>query len=312
MAKWALTRLGQTLVDLIGDTLAKTYARPLTRAADTPREIIHYPEISAIPPKRTIPMDFLFNSSKAENLVREILQEFEGMFSQKYGKIMCEKLGLSTFEENDFEDLINPLLSIMATSGVDYTCFFRELSFFSCGETEFNKAIEFQPKGAHSVEKLRKSEQKECLGMVLKSLLKLRDEDSAFVQAQVKKLKDQGILPPQKLDTINEDGGEVTDRLRSSGYGYDPNIYPDTIPLSLPTLEEMAAEFKFWAATYRARLLSQNKVKGSTDINNDDQLRKVKLMAKNPKFVPRDYILNEVMKELKADMPFNTDKDISK
>lgn len=104
----------------------------------------------------------------------------------------------------------------------------------------------------------------------------------------------------------------MTDRLRSSGYGYDPNIYPDTIPLSLPTLEEMAAEFKFWAATYRARLLSQNKVKGSTDINNDDQLRKVKLMAKNPKFVPRDYILNEVMKELKADMPLNTEKDMSK
>jgi uncharacterized protein YdiU (UPF0061 family) len=89
MAKWALSRLGQTLAHLIGDTYTTGSARPQTRSSEEPSKTSKKHQ-SAMPPNRTIPMGFLFDSSKAENIVREILNEFEGLFEIKYGEIMCQ------------------------------------------------------------------------------------------------------------------------------------------------------------------------------------------------------------------------------
>lgn len=89
MAEWALSRLGQTLVHLIGDSYTQESSRPPTRMSEERSKTPAKPR-SAVTPNRTIPMGFLFNSSKAENIVRELLNEFVGLFERKYGEIMCQ------------------------------------------------------------------------------------------------------------------------------------------------------------------------------------------------------------------------------
>ena len=91
MTEWALARLGQTLINLIGDSWAVSNSRPKTRASteprlETPAEKIKPP---SIPTTRRMPLGFLFDASKSENVIRELLGEFRPLFNQKFGELMC-------------------------------------------------------------------------------------------------------------------------------------------------------------------------------------------------------------------------------
>ena len=58
------------------------------------------------------------------------LKHYEPTFLQHYRDLMAAKLGLLHYADND-ETLINSLLALMEQNQVDYTLFFRQLSYFS-------------------------------------------------------------------------------------------------------------------------------------------------------------------------------------
>ncbi|KAJ3287060.1 hypothetical protein HK104_008773 [Borealophlyctis nickersoniae] len=74
--------------------------------------------------------DMAERKKRGLQLVKEILKSYDAIFSERYLKLMGKKLGLNTPTRTDSDKLITPLLDILATSGVDYTNFFRGLSHF--------------------------------------------------------------------------------------------------------------------------------------------------------------------------------------
>jgi uncharacterized protein YdiU (UPF0061 family) len=97
-AEWNLSRLGRTLVGLIAEPLLNYSQRRASRAIDPDMlEDFDKVEAEAIEPrsiktpsfagKTTLPLDILFHATKGENIVREIVREYEvyfleGIFNQ--------------------------------------------------------------------------------------------------------------------------------------------------------------------------------------------------------------------------------------
>ena len=70
-----------------------------------------------------------------------ILNEYPQIFTEKFGELMREKLGLNTQKEEDAE-LIDELFGILQENRVDYTLFFRRLADFDSGENEKNDLLQ--------------------------------------------------------------------------------------------------------------------------------------------------------------------------
>ncbi|KAI9138221.1 hypothetical protein BKA69DRAFT_1031634 [Paraphysoderma sedebokerense] len=63
--------------------------------------------------------------------VIEVLKKYENWFMSKYTNEMRKKLGLTSTQPNDFNNLIQPLLRILELAKTDYTIFFRALSSYN-------------------------------------------------------------------------------------------------------------------------------------------------------------------------------------
>ena len=90
---WNLSRLGRTLTELIGESWdpfpKKIGRKPMAnQMSDAKNDSIETKSISAFP-KRKVPLDFIFNAVNGENLVRELLKEFENYFIESFTEIMC-------------------------------------------------------------------------------------------------------------------------------------------------------------------------------------------------------------------------------
>ncbi|KAI9207681.1 uncharacterized protein BJ171DRAFT_420851 [Polychytrium aggregatum] len=73
---------------------------------------------------------------KASGELRPALNQYSSILSDRYGRLMAKKIGLATYKETDLQDVIYPLLTIIAKEAVDYTLFFRSLSQFSIASTD--------------------------------------------------------------------------------------------------------------------------------------------------------------------------------
>ncbi|KAJ3143905.1 hypothetical protein HK101_002957 [Irineochytrium annulatum] len=82
----------------------------------------------------------------AFDLIRQILDEFEPTFVEKYTELMRNKLGLRLVKANDLDNLVTPLLQLMTDACVDYSKFFRALSFFKTSDEEFLIELNGEPK----------------------------------------------------------------------------------------------------------------------------------------------------------------------
>ncbi len=71
----------------------------------------------------------------------KILNEYPQIFTEKFGRLMREKLGLNTQKDEDSE-LIDELLGILQENRIDYTLFFRRLADFNSGENEKNDLLQ--------------------------------------------------------------------------------------------------------------------------------------------------------------------------
>ncbi len=69
-----------------------------------------------------------------------VLNEYPQIFTEEFGGLMREKLGLRTKKED--AELIDELFGILQENRVDYTLFFRRLADFNSGENEKNDLLQ--------------------------------------------------------------------------------------------------------------------------------------------------------------------------
>ncbi|GBC06944.1 hypothetical protein RclHR1_07160002 [Rhizophagus clarus] len=67
---------------------------------------------------------------RGKEVIDLILGEFQEVFLEEYGNIMIKKLGFKTLHSTDLENIITPLLDLLAKHLVDYHHFFRSLCSF--------------------------------------------------------------------------------------------------------------------------------------------------------------------------------------
>jgi uncharacterized protein YdiU (UPF0061 family) len=266
MTQWALARLGESLISLIGESWASN-SRPKT-ADDT---VDLSKNSHSIPHSRRMPLGFLFNSEKSENILREILSEFEIKFNTRYGEIMCQKLGIPNYDPKDYDTLINPLLELLASAAADYTLFFRALCSLSLSEPLYSEASRYDPSGLHRLDILRNSTPKDCLGILLKGLVRQIDSD---------------------LDYVTKEND-----LRSKSHLF--NTHTEKLePLPFPSLEDISNTWKLWLPLYRSRLLAHlppAQRNNAEIVKTEDRKRQEEMKQFNPQYALRGHILEHIM-----------------
>lgn len=80
---------------------------------------------------------------------------------------------------------------MLATSGTDYTDFFRAISSFSIVESKYTLQINYQPNGLHSPGTLRKNSATDVLTLLLKSQLRLCDYQRTVAKANTEEAEKQ-------------------------------------------------------------------------------------------------------------------------
>ena len=71
----------------------------------------------------------------------KVLNEYPQIFTEEFGRLMREKLGLDTEKETDAE-LIDELFGILQENRIDYTLFFRRLGEFNSSENAKNDLLQ--------------------------------------------------------------------------------------------------------------------------------------------------------------------------
>ncbi|KAI8911027.1 hypothetical protein EDD86DRAFT_204234 [Gorgonomyces haynaldii] len=244
--KWNLSRLGRCFLDLVGDSWAPNQ-RPKTREFESVKESAtgEHEKLYSLPPRTHLKHGFLFHAGKSENIIRELLQEFEPVFLQNYHNLMLQKLGLEPTQINEMDLLIQPLIDIFAESGVDYQLFFQLLVKLPWNSDEFANAVAFDENGKHDQDTLIQMTDKpeDIMTLVLHSLAQLIEQDEPFVvkqpvRASLSKRRESKItmIRQQKVD----DPSKILDQQNK-----------------LPSLVEMASRVRYWAMIFQTRLQKQ-------------------------------------------------------
>ncbi|KAJ3036675.1 hypothetical protein HDV00_002499 [Rhizophlyctis rosea] len=260
------------------------------------------------------------------DVVKELLREFEPAFIEKYTELMRKKLGLRTTIETDLQDLILPLLQLMADVGVDYTPFFRSLCHFRCSPTQFASQTTFDPAKYEASKDPSLPAPKP----------RLTDPLSLLICAGLGLIRRAraGIKERAKW----EGGGESN--LESSLAGAYGKVdaaplvsrdmdehRPPSPPLSeadVPTLLEIASAWAEWAEKYRQRILSEISTTSTTNPSSSalaatpskpstspqqaqnldlEDIRRLSAMQKsNPRYTLRPSILSEIIRGVEAEM----------
>ncbi|KAJ6001787.1 hypothetical protein N7499_002349 [Penicillium canescens] len=105
---WNLVRLGESLGELIG---AGNRVDEESFVKDGVSEDLE-PEIV----------------KRAENIIDRTGEEFRAVFLNEYKRLMCQRLGLKTQVESDFQNLFSEMLDTLEALELDFNHFFRRLS----------------------------------------------------------------------------------------------------------------------------------------------------------------------------------------
>nr|AIC33812.1 hypothetical protein [Puccinia cf. psidii AE-2014] len=111
MIKFSLTKLGNSLAELIGYEIVK-------------RETGDSDNFEKAMGSKENQQRFREHGIEAVDILLE--QEFEAIYTEQYHNLMRKRLGLRVFETSDFEKLIKPLLDLMANR-LDYSITLRAL-----------------------------------------------------------------------------------------------------------------------------------------------------------------------------------------
>ncbi|KAJ3316234.1 hypothetical protein HDU76_001955 [Blyttiomyces sp. JEL0837] len=113
MVLWNLSKLGRTFVELV--VMNEETGEPL--------------------------VDGYGNALDGRDIIRQLLETFEPLFIDKYTELMRKKLGFRMVKAGDLENIILPLLWIMADVGADYNIFFRELCNLKLSDELFQEEL---------------------------------------------------------------------------------------------------------------------------------------------------------------------------
>ncbi|KAL2007155.1 hypothetical protein VTN00DRAFT_8593 [Thermoascus crustaceus] len=113
---WNLVRLGESLGELIGAGDKVDDETFVTKGVSE--------EFAPILVKR------------AETIIERTRQEYRTVFLNEYKRLMCNRLGLKTQKESDFQDLFSELLDTLEALELDFNHFFRRLSEVSLADVE--------------------------------------------------------------------------------------------------------------------------------------------------------------------------------
>ncbi|KAJ5317296.1 hypothetical protein PENANT_c034G04245 [Penicillium antarcticum] len=113
---WNLVRLGESLGELIG---AGNRVDEESFVKDGVSEDFE-PEIV----------------KRAENIIDRTGEEFRAVFLNEYKRLMCQRLGLKTQVESDFQNLFSEMLDTLEALELDFNHFFRRLSGLSLSKLE--------------------------------------------------------------------------------------------------------------------------------------------------------------------------------
>lgn len=262
MAMWALSRLGLTLAPLVGESFASASYDPSKKAQLEEEATLKLS--SSMPAANAIPLGFLYNSSKAENILREITNEFEPIFCRKLGELIFQKLGIHSFIVKDYHTVLNPLLDILASTGTDYVNFFRLICDFRVSESIHNIQVSYQPNGLHDPSVLRDNRANDCMTLVLKSLVAMQDLEA--VSRPISKASEPSALPTLEA---------TSDSWKIWAHVYRARIISQ-LPANRRTPEAIAEE---------------------------DSIRQKKLRAINPKYCLRSWIFHNALDEVEKQFP---------
>lgn len=73
---------------------------------------------------------------RAESVIERTGEEFRAVFLIEYKRLMCERLGLKTRKESDFQDLFSEMLDTLEALELDFNHFFRRLSGLALSDLE--------------------------------------------------------------------------------------------------------------------------------------------------------------------------------
>lgn len=191
--------------------------------------------------------------------------------------------------ESDQESLFNPLLELMAITGVDYTLFFRALCSFACTDVGFASSTTYDPT---MLLKNQESDPTDCLGLLVKSHVQILNEEITF--------RSQSLVAAEiaSRTTFSVDVGVSNVNLGEANT-------QEFEPLDLPTVEEIADMWKDWAVLYRKRLIAQlpPSKRAGDGLVEADRVRKTRLLLVNPMYCLRGSILKHVLVETEKLFP---------
>ncbi|KNC97810.1 uncharacterized protein SPPG_06805 [Spizellomyces punctatus DAOM BR117] len=275
IAMWNLSKLGRTLAELM--TLQNGAQGSLgSRKGPDEKQEFHV---------------------KGEEIVRELLKEFEPSFVQHYTDLMRKKLGFQSTQPTDLNALILPLLQLLSDAQADYTIFFRALCNFRCSDAGFASCTAWDP--SHPIN--TKKATTDCLIHLLTSTERLH------------RLANQGLqsgtpaASVSDLDASMTGAFGTTDR-KTEGQRKSTSAKQHMDEDEPPTLEEIATRWKDWATNYRSRLLSDapkaTPMTGkplSADLEDIHRMNRMK--KANPRYVLRGWIAEEVIDKVQKHVP---------
>ncbi|KAG9126766.1 hypothetical protein FRC07_002034 [Ceratobasidium sp. 392] len=225
-------------------------------------------------------------AKKAEEFRDEVDDLIKTIFEQKYWRLMRDRLGLRKEDPRDVQNVIQPLLDVMQTHGLDFHGTFRALCTFRPAHMD-DPAQRNEEKG--------KGKEIDEYATVLKEL-----EEAVQSQAPISCAIPSESLPPATnisapvpaLEPIFERTTKHTP-LTSLLARLTP---PELIPRE--SREKACRDIIVWLETYTVRIL-EDQDEAWTESTLADRERQMR--AVNPRFVLRQWVLEEVIAGLDED-----------
>ncbi|RPA93798.1 UPF0061-domain-containing protein [Choiromyces venosus 120613-1] len=153
---------------------------------------------------------------RAENIIREVGEEFKSIFLTEYKQLMAARLGFIELRETDMDDVYSPLLDTLEDAQVDFGHFFRRLSDLPIfelmqkdEEAQLAEAEKFMPKAVLTT--VQKGPEKILKWLKIYAERLEENEDSKRME-RMKKVNPKFIPKNWVLEEIIQRVGEKGDR----------------------------------------------------------------------------------------------------
>ncbi|QRV75193.1 hypothetical protein RhiJN_03208 [Ceratobasidium sp. AG-Ba] len=230
-------------------------------------------------------------AKKGEEIRDEVDDLIKGTFEKRYWRLMRDRLGLRKEDPRDVQNVIQPLLDVMQTHGLDFHSTFRALCAF---------------KPAHMDDPLQEDE----------SQRKGKESSSDAYEKVLKGVEEMAQSQAPITCAIPSENGPSAAELQVPVPALQPIPEPDVKHTPLTALlarltppeiispgsrEKACRDIIAWLETYAVRIL-EDQAEGLSEVDLAE--RESRMRAVNPRFVLRQWVLEELI----AGLDENIDK----